>query len=123
MVSICLPLGLVTTRLPSFPLAVRMFPFAASVRPSGSFKLPPLESVAPVLSLLWRVSGSSIAAIRLLTKAAYQERGRRVATMATRRRKVLPRNLAQHDLTIGLFDSRNGDSTLFDVTALKSRRY
>ena len=43
----CAPAGVVSTMLPSAPLAVRMSPLGAMVRPSGSLSEPPVVTVMP----------------------------------------------------------------------------
>jgi hypothetical protein len=61
--STCWPRGVVSTRLPSPPLAVRMSPLGAMARPSGSLTAPPVVTVAPLVGVL-RFSASLIAATR-----------------------------------------------------------
>jgi len=70
VVKIWTPFRVVSTRNPSLPFTVRIVPLTDSVRPSGSFKVPPLEIVVPVPALEWRVRGSSMAAIRLFKLSA-----------------------------------------------------
>ena len=60
------PVGVVSTRLPSPPLTVRMSPPGAIASPSGAFSLPPVETVRPALRAgVTLVAASLIAAIRL----------------------------------------------------------
>src|ERR1700733_3510967 len=62
----CAPAGVVSTMLPSPPLAVRMSPFGASVIPSGALRSPPADTVsAPFRAGNSRKDASGIAAIRL----------------------------------------------------------
>src|SRR5579864_6881901 len=66
----CTPLREVSTRNPSLPLTVRIFPFTARVIASGSFKAPPLETVELVPAVDIRLRGSLIAAMRLFRLSA-----------------------------------------------------
>ena len=60
-----MPPGVVSTIRPSPPLTVSTFPFGATMRPSGTFSLPPELTTMPVPALLCRITAFGIALIRL----------------------------------------------------------
>lgn len=69
-VAIYLPPGVISVMNPSSPFTTRICPLGATVRPSGSFKLPPLETVRPVPAECLRRSGLKMAPMRLLRLSA-----------------------------------------------------